>query len=188
MYRESTIPKNAKRVFKGQIFDVYQWEQEMFDGSKAIFEKLKRPDTAVILAVTEDKKIIVQEETQPHTGKFITLPGGRVDAGEDIVEAAKRELLEETGYASGSYDLYLENAPYVKMDWVIYHFIARGCKKVNEPKQDAGERAIVKLLTFQDFLAAIDSAQSRDTHLKNHLNELRLIPGGVESLQKALGL
>ena len=35
------VPKQAKRVFKGVIFDVYQWEQEMFDGTKEIFEKLK---------------------------------------------------------------------------------------------------------------------------------------------------
>ena len=32
------IPENAKKVFTGQVFDVYQWEQEMFDGSKATFE------------------------------------------------------------------------------------------------------------------------------------------------------
>ena len=36
------IPKNATKVFSGKTFDVYQWEQEMFDGSKKIFEKLKR--------------------------------------------------------------------------------------------------------------------------------------------------
>ena len=35
------IPENAKRVFKGIIFDVYQWEQELYNGSKAVFEKLK---------------------------------------------------------------------------------------------------------------------------------------------------
>ncbi len=36
------IPPNAKRVFKGIIFDVYQWQQKMFDGSKETFEMLKR--------------------------------------------------------------------------------------------------------------------------------------------------
>lgn len=38
------IPENAKLVFKGKIFDTYQWEQEMYDGSRVTFEKIKRPD------------------------------------------------------------------------------------------------------------------------------------------------
>ena len=41
------LPKNAKRVFKGKIFDVYQWDQKMFDNSVEIFEKMKRTDTNV---------------------------------------------------------------------------------------------------------------------------------------------
>ncbi|KKP89624.1 MAG: NUDIX hydrolase [Candidatus Moranbacteria bacterium GW2011_GWC2_37_73] len=32
------IPEHAKKVFSGTFFDVYQWEQEMFDGSKKIKE------------------------------------------------------------------------------------------------------------------------------------------------------
>ncbi len=42
------MPDHARRVFRGEVFDVYQWEQEMFDGSKAVFEKLIRQDTVII--------------------------------------------------------------------------------------------------------------------------------------------
>lgn len=35
------LPPQAKKVFTGQIFDVYQWEQEMYDGSFETFEMLK---------------------------------------------------------------------------------------------------------------------------------------------------
>jgi len=41
------LTSQAQRVFKGIIFDVYQWKQKMFDGSQGIFEMLKRPDTAL---------------------------------------------------------------------------------------------------------------------------------------------
>ena len=50
------IPANAKKVFHGVIFDVYQWEQEMFDGTKEIFEKLKRPDTVVVFPCSRTEK------------------------------------------------------------------------------------------------------------------------------------
>jgi hypothetical protein len=49
------IPKQAQRVFKGQIFDVYQWPQKLFDGSTQTFEMLKRPDTLTVLAIKNDK-------------------------------------------------------------------------------------------------------------------------------------
>ena len=39
------IPPDAKRVFKGKIFEAYQWEQELYDGTKTIFEKLARDDS-----------------------------------------------------------------------------------------------------------------------------------------------
>ena len=51
------LPENAKLVFKGVMFDTYQWEVDGYDGSKRIFEKLKRPDTVMIIPITEEGKI-----------------------------------------------------------------------------------------------------------------------------------
>lgn len=59
-------------MFKGVIFDVYQWEQEMFDGTTQTFEKLKRPDTIMVIPVTEDGKIILTEQEQPGKKPFIS--------------------------------------------------------------------------------------------------------------------
>ena len=65
------MPENAKCVFKGEIFDVYQWEQEMYDGTKATFEKLKRPDTVVVFPVLPDGQIILTEQEQPGKKLFV---------------------------------------------------------------------------------------------------------------------
>jgi hydrolase, NUDIX family len=59
------IPKNATKVFSGKTFDVYQWEQEMFDGSKKIFEKLKRNDSLDIIAINKNNEIYILEEEHP---------------------------------------------------------------------------------------------------------------------------
>src|SRR3989339_514601 len=93
------IPKNAKKVFKGVIFDVYQWEQEMFDGTKVIFEKAKRIlDNVTIFAVLPDGKILLTEQEQPGKAPFVGAVGGRVEEDEDVLTAAKREPLEENAY------------------------------------------------------------------------------------------
>ncbi len=73
------IPGNARLVFKGVIFDVYQWEQELFDGTKTTFEKLKRPDTVVVFPVLPNGKILLTKQEQPGKEPFIGATGGRAE-------------------------------------------------------------------------------------------------------------
>lgn len=58
------LPKEAKKVFSGVISEVYQWPQELFDGTTATFEMIKRPDTVKIVAVlTPEEMKVVRLET-----------------------------------------------------------------------------------------------------------------------------
>lgn len=146
------IPDHAKKVFTGKIFDVYQWDQTMYDGTTTVFEKLKRPDTVVVFPVLDDGTILLTEQEQPGREAFIDAPSGRVDEGEDILEAAKRELIEETGYEAVEYILWKAVSPVTKIDWVCYTFIAKGCKKVNDQAVDSGEKITLLPVTFDELL------------------------------------
>lgn len=146
------IPDHATCVYKGKIFDVYQWEQEMYEGTTKTFEKLKRPDTVVVFPVLDDGSILLTEQEQPGKTPFIGACGGRVDDGEDIFEAAKREFLEETGYEASEYVLWKSIHPASKIDWVVYFFIAKGCKKVAGQSLDGGEKIDLKTVSFDEFL------------------------------------
>jgi len=118
------IPDTAKRVFRGQIFDVYQWPQKMFDNSTQTFEMLRRPDTIAVIAVVEDKILILDDE-QPHTGLRKSLPTGRVDDQDTAtLSAAKREVLEETGFEFSKWRLIEVTQPHSKLEWFIYFYIA----------------------------------------------------------------
>ena len=154
--RRKPIPEDAQKVFKGLIFDVYQWQQKMFDGSVQTFERLKRPDTSQVIATVGDK-ILIQTEEQPNAeAPFTSLPGGRHDPGEDALTAAKRELLEETGYVSDDWEMWREVDPVSKIEWTVHTFIARNCRKEKEQHLDAGERVSTRLVNFDDFLALSD--------------------------------
>lgn len=146
------IPNTAKRVFKGVIFDVYQWQQEMFDGTFETFEKLKRPDTVVVFPILDDGKILLTKQEQPGKEPFIGATGGRVDEGEDILEAAKRELLEESGYEAEEMVLWKSVQPISKIEWSIYIFIARKLNKVADLNLDAGEKIELMPVDFEEFL------------------------------------
>lgn len=149
----SPIPPHAQKVFGGKIFDTYQWEQELFDGTTTTFEKLKRPDTAVVFPILPDGRILLIEQEQPNdTGFYMSTPGGRIDEGEDPLAAAKRELLEETGYEAEHWTLWDAWQPTHKIDWAVYAFVAKGLKKISDLHLDAGERIRMMPVTFDDFL------------------------------------
>lgn len=144
------IPDNAKCVFRGQIYDVYQWPQKMFDGSEQAFEMLKRPDTVIVIPIVNDKILTIEDE-QPHSGMKLSFPGGRVDAHEaDTLSAAKREVKEETGYEFDNWKLVNVTQPHTKLEWFIYFYVASDGKKTTELHLDAGERILLKELTFEE--------------------------------------
>lgn len=144
------VPKEAARVFKGQIFDVYQWKQQMFDGTFETFEMLKRPDSVVIIAVDEGRIVLLQEEQPDGTVRHDSLPKGRVDPKDaTILAAAKRELLEETGMEFEDWYLLQIDQPQSKIEWFVYTYVARSKTAQHKPTHDAGEKITVELAHFE---------------------------------------
>ena len=175
------IPEHAKKVFKGEIFDVYQWEQQMYDGSSKIFEHIKRDDTVIVIPVTEDGKIIICEQEQPDRDPYLSMISGRVDPEEEPLEAAKRELLEETGYEASEITLFDEFHPHIKMGWTVFTYLAKGCKKVAEQNLDGGEKIELKFVDFDEFIELLASRQLPDIHLTVKALEAK---SNVEKMQE----
>lgn len=156
------VPTNAKMVFQGKLFDVYQWEQEMFDGSVEIFEMLKRPDLVHTIAI-KDGKIAVMEQEQPVAGFFYSFPGGRHDnESENELEAAQREMLEETGMRFKNWKLISAVQSYKKIECVLYTFLCTDFIDQREQKLDVGEKIKVTLKTFDEVRNLIEDPKTRD--------------------------
>jgi ADP-ribose pyrophosphatase len=146
------IPSNAERVFEGIIFDVYQWQQQMYNGKTATFEMLRRPDTVVIMPV-KDGKLVMLDEEQPHYGRELGFPGGRNDVeGEDELACAKREMLEETGMTFKTWRLLDVYQTAYKIEHFVYTFLATDFISQTDPKVDGGEDITVQLVTFEECL------------------------------------
>ncbi len=183
---EQPLPSHAKKVFEGILFDVWQWEQEMFDGSTQTFEKVSRRPSVGIFPITADGKIILTIQEQPDMEEFISLVGGIVDPEEDVVDAAHRELLEETGSFTNDMELWYSIQPVTKVEWPIYIFVARGCETRAEITPDAGEKIKLKYVTWEEFLDVIYEDKFRDKELTLHLLKLMKHPKKLEELRQFL--
>lgn len=181
---QQPIPTHAKKVFEGVIFDVYQWEQEMFDGTKSLFEQLRRPDTVVIFPVLDDGRILLTNQEQPGKESFIGATGGRVDSGENVLEAAKRELLEESGYEASTLFLWNAQNSASKTDWAVYTFIAKGLKRISDMDLDAGEKITLMPVTFDEFIEMSTNEKFAEKEIIPQLLEAKFIPEKYSKLKK----
>jgi ADP-ribose pyrophosphatase len=159
------IPKHAKKVFEGVIFDIYQWDQEMYDGSHEVFEMAKRKaNGVVVIPILENGEILYSKQEQPMKPTYYALFGGMIDEGEDKLSGAKRELLEESGYESDDWEYLFTYDKFGKVEWEIHYYIARNCYKTSMQKLDPGEKIEIKQSSLDYFIEEVlplDNFQER---------------------------
>ena len=184
--KPTRFPEDAKKVFDGIIYDVYQWPQEMYDGTTATYERLNRQDTIIVIGITEDKQILLVDEEQPHVPLATKFVAGKIDPGETPEQAASRELLEETGYQAEKMDLWFENKPDINIDWTVYTFIAKNIKKVAEQELENGEKITPKLFSFDKFIEFATSEKFTGSSIKIKVLEAQLDPQKMRQFKDSL--
>src|SRR5579859_2183134 len=173
------IPDTATRVFEGQIFDVYQWPQTLFDGSTATFEMLKRPDTVLFVCIKDDKIIFIREQ-QPGRDEYVRLPGGRVDPGEDWRTAAERECAVELGLRFKNWRLLAVRQPVAKVEWFVATYLGTDCIEEHGTHHDAGERIESVPMSFAEAKEYVLDVDDRSTE---HIRELFENAGSLDDLK-----
>ncbi|MGI8650916.1 MAG: NUDIX hydrolase [Rubrobacter sp.] len=114
---------------------------------------LERNDAAFILAIDADGMVPLVRQYRPPLGIMeLCLPAGLIESGEDPKEAARRELLEETGYAGGEWEKVarLSSSPGLKSNWA-HVFLAKGVEKVASLDPDEFERLEVISVSVEEL-------------------------------------
>ncbi|MEE3343360.1 MAG: NUDIX hydrolase [Bacilli bacterium] len=129
---------------------------------ESVIKKNGNSDAVAIFATTKDNEIILVIQPRvvlPTKTKIdIEIPAGYIEKEETIIDAAIRELKEETGYKTKELNIIDEYYPSLGYSSEkISIILATNCEKVGEPKPDADEFIKYITVTFEEFKYLLDN-------------------------------
>ncbi|MCI1640092.1 MAG: NUDIX hydrolase [Bacteroidales bacterium] len=130
-----TVRQDCVKIPNGQINDEYY--------------VIEYPDWVNIIAVTEDGKFVMERQYRHGLGKTcFEIPAGVMEKGESPLQAAKRELQEETGYGEGKWTEAMSISGNSSTTNNISHcFIAEDVKRISGQHLDRTEDIDISILT-----------------------------------------
>lgn len=135
---------------------------QMPDGRTEDFYVKREGDSAVVVALTEDGSIVLVRQFRPGKNTVVNdLPGGNLKSDQSPLEAARAELLEETGYV-GDIQFVAEAWPDGYSTRRSFVFVATNCKRVAEPMLDENEFIKVQTVSISEFRDHLRSGKLTD--------------------------
>jgi len=148
-----TFKKLSQKVVYSGYREILGKKFELPDGSVMDFEiSHSKNEAVVIVAIDKEDRLILSKQFRQGIEKVvIELPAGMSEHTENMIDAAKRELIEETGYITddireiGSYHGDSSND-------IVYHaFLAKNCEKVSDQKLDKSEFIEVVTMSLDEY-------------------------------------
>ena len=159
--RERVLTEDT--VFQGRIFDISRMRVELPDGRDALRDVVRHPGAVAIVALTDDGRICLVRQYRTALDRVtVEVPAGKLDPGEDPLECAHRELLEETGMRAARMAVLTTIATSVGFcDELIHLYMATGLEFV-QSDPDADEFINVDLVPLPELIDAVLDGRIED--------------------------
>ena len=115
---------------------------------------LEYPEWVNTIATTKDGMFVFVRQYRHGIGKTVNeLCAGVVEEGEDPMDAAKRELLEETGFGGGEWTPWMTISANASTHTNLTHcYLATGVEPIREQQLDNGEDIKVRIFSREEVL------------------------------------
>jgi ADP-ribose pyrophosphatase len=143
----------GEEILKGNFLHAFRDTVRLPDGATTTREYVVHPGAVMMIPMLADGSLVMERQYRYPMGRvMIEFPAGKIDAGEDVVACAKRELLEETGYVAREWARAGQLHPVISYSTeFIDIWFCRGLE-MKESKLDHGEFLEVFTATPQEAI------------------------------------
>jgi ADP-ribose pyrophosphatase len=154
---------SGNQVYVGKLLDVRQDRVRLPDGGEAMREYVVHPGAVLMIPELPDGGLVVERQFRyPLNRAFLEFPAGKLDPGETALVTARRELIEEAGYAAVEWTLLGAVHPVISYSTeVIDLYLARGLTHVGS-RLDHGEFLEIAAYTEDALYEALDAGGLTD--------------------------
>jgi ADP-ribose pyrophosphatase len=154
---------SSKIVYEGKVFGIRRDEVIEPSGVRTTREMITHPGSVVVLPVLPDGRILMIEQYRHAAKQYLwELVAGRIDAGETPLQAAERELIEETGYRATKLRIFLDMFPTPGfLEERMFLLLAEGLTP-GEPSPEDDEKIISRPYNHMQLEEMIRTGKLRD--------------------------
>lgn len=158
---EKTI--KSEMIYRGRILNLRKDRVIAKNGKIAEREIIEHSGGVVVAAILEDGRMAMVRQYRKAVDELVfEAPAGKLERGEDLREAAARELKEETGYTASQFDFlgtYYSSCGYSNEKLNL--FLCRGLTE-GEPEPDENEALDIELVHIEELYQKVKSGKIKD--------------------------
>ena len=151
-------------VYQGSFLTLDAVELELPNGHHTVHDVVRHPGAVAILAMDADKRVLmVRQYRTAFEREMLEIPAGKLEPGEDPLECARRELIEETGYVPGKLRLLVSIAVAAGYcDEILHLFLATDlCEGPAQP--DVDEFVSMQWVALDDLITDMQQGSLKDS-------------------------
>ena len=157
---EKTLKENL--IYDGKIIKLYNDDVLCPNDMKATREYIVHPGGVCILPIIGEYVLLIKQYRYAYRKELYELPAGKLEKGEAPIEAAKRELEEETGYKADNFISLGHVYPTCGYTNEVIHLFAAEVTSKGDSHPDADEFVETELIKLEDLVRMIKNDGIKD--------------------------